>query len=120
MKPYIQRLHAPILWTSLPTTADLVGQLNESAVVYYCGDDFSALAGVDHQPVAQYEQELLAKSQLVITASEHLSYKIAKKTKSMIYELLHGVDFELFATPLAKAKDMPSNQKPTAGFYGRY
>ncbi|GAM66224.1 glycosyltransferase sypN [Vibrio sp. JCM 19236] len=37
------QLKNPILWSSLPTTADLCGELNESANVYYCGDDFSAL-----------------------------------------------------------------------------
>ncbi|MFA0407048.1 glycosyltransferase family 1 protein, partial [Vibrio splendidus] len=51
LKPVIAelKLHNPILWTSLPTAVDLCGHLGESAVVYYCGDDFSALAGVDHK-----------------------------------------------------------------------
>ena len=56
LKPIISELnlHAPILWTSLPTAVDLCGHLGESSVVYYCGDDFSALAGVDHDTVAQH------------------------------------------------------------------
>ena len=31
---------------SLPSAVDAIGSLEESAVVYYCGDDFGALAGV--------------------------------------------------------------------------
>ncbi len=33
-----------VLWISLPTAVKSVGTLGESAVVYYCGDDFSALS----------------------------------------------------------------------------
>jgi len=112
---HIKNLNKPILWTSLPTAVDLIGQLNESAVVYYCGDDFSGLAGVDHIDVSQYEQQLIAKSDLIITASKKLSEKFPAR-KSI--ELLHGVDLELFSQPTKRADDLPRSGKPIAGFYG--
>lgn len=112
---HIEKLNQPILWTSLPTVVDLIGQLNESAVVYYCGDDFSGLAGVDHADVSQYEQQLIEKSDLIITASKQLSGKFPTR-KSI--ELLHGVDVELFSQPVKRADDLPLNGKPIAGFYG--
>ena len=61
LQPLLQQaqLNQPILWTSLPTAVDMAGQLGESALVYYCGDDFAALAGVDHQVVAEREHELI-------------------------------------------------------------
>ena len=48
-------LRHPVLWTSLPSAVDAVGCLGESAVVYYCGDDFGALAGVDHDTALALE-----------------------------------------------------------------
>ena len=36
----------PILWTSLPSAVVVADSIPHRALVYYCGDDFSALAGV--------------------------------------------------------------------------
>lgn len=108
------QLKNPILWSSLPTTADLCGELNESANVYYCGDDFSALAGVDHKTVAKHEQKLAQKADLVLTASEVLRTRFTKEKTQL---LKHGVSFELFNTKVKPAVDLPST-KPVVGFYG--
>jgi len=108
-------LHQPILWISLPTASDLIGKLGEKAAVYYCGDDFSALAGVDHLTVAAREGELQDKADLIITASEQLAERFpAPKTRL----LTHGVDYQLFSTPAPRAFDLPADGKPIAGFYG--
>ncbi|KAA8667116.1 glycosyltransferase [Vibrio gigantis] len=117
LKPIIAELNlnAPILWTSLPTAVDLCGQLGESSVVYYCGDDFSALAGVDHQTVVQHESELIDKANLIFAASQNLMNKFPKCKTHL---LPHGVDVNLFSTPVPRAKDLPSNHRPIAGFYG--
>jgi len=109
------KLHKPILWLSLPTASDLVGKLGEQATVYYCGDDFSALAGVDHLTVSAREQELKEKADRIITASERLAERFpAPKTRL----LPHGVDYRLFSTPSPRANDLPADGKPVAGFYG--
>jgi len=109
------RLRDPILWLSLPTASDMVGKLGEQATVYYCGDDFSALAGVDHVTVSAREEELQDKADLIITASAQLSQQFpAEKTRL----LTHGVDFQLFSTPSERAHDLPADGKPIAGFYG--
>jgi len=103
----------PVIWTSLPSAVDAIGQLGERAVVYYCGDDFSSLAGVDHQPVTEMESELVAKADLIIAASDRLAEKFpAEKT----VVLPHGVDCKLFGTAVLAAKDLPTG--PVAGFYG--
>ncbi|NOH98651.1 glycosyltransferase [Vibrio sp. 99-70-13A1] len=117
LKPMIEKLQItdPILWTSLPTAADLCGHLGESSVVYYCGDDFQALAGVDHKTVQMHEDELIDKADLIFSASQKLMTKFpACKTQL----LPHGVDLELFSTPAPRAFDLPSGHRPIAGFYG--
>ncbi|USD67791.1 glycosyltransferase [Vibrio sp. SCSIO 43136] len=115
--PMIEKMNLidPILWTSLPTAADLCGQLGESAIIYYCGDDFSALAGVDHQTVHQHEQALASKADLILTASDKLAQKFPSHKSHIIP---HGVDLELFTTPSPRAQDLPNNGRPIAGFYG--
>lgn len=108
-------LSNPILWTSLPTAVDMIGHLNEYKSLYYCGDDFSALAGVDHKTVAKRESELVQKVDLILTASETLKQKFPPNKTST---LTHGVDYELFSELTHKAKDLPDNNRPIAGFYG--
>lgn len=104
----------PVLWTSLPTALPLVGELDESALVYYCGDDFSALAGVDHEPVTRMERTLATRADLIIAASEPLADRFRGKPTLLAP---HGVDFDLFTTPAPRAPDLP-DAPLIAGFYG--
>jgi len=115
--PVVQRagLQSPVLWVSLPTAVDVAGKLGESMLVYYCGDDFSALAGVDHDTVARREAELSEKTDLIFYASEKLAVKFPS---SRSYLLPHGVDFSLFSRPAPRAPDLPDDGRPIAGFYG--
>ncbi len=108
-------LQSPILWVSLPTAVDVAGKLGESALVYYCGDDFSALAGVDHDTVTNREKELVEKANLIISASEKLCEKFPP-SRSLL--LPHGVDYSLFTKPVPRATDLPDDGRPIAGFYG--
>jgi len=116
LSPLLKTDHneAPLLWTSLPSAVDMVGKLGERAAIYYCGDDFSALDGVDHAPIKKMEQELAEKCQLIITSSAQLADKFAPEKT---YLLPHGVDYELFSFPQDRAKELPSTG-PVAGFYG--
>ncbi|ASP39650.1 glycosyl transferase [Bacterioplanes sanyensis] len=110
-----ERLHRPILWTSLPTAVDMAGCLGESALVYYCGDDFNALAGVDHDTVSQREQELVQRADLILAASENLAARFPSARTQL---LPHGVDYHSFASPAPRAPDLPNDGRPIAGFYG--
>ncbi|MFY7959011.1 MAG: glycosyltransferase [Elsteraceae bacterium] len=104
----------PILWTSLPSAAIMLGACDERAVVYYCGDDFGDLVGVDHAPVLAMEQELARAADLVLAASPSLTQRFAGRNAETVP---HGVDFDLFATPAARAPSV-ADDAPTAGFYG--
>lgn len=103
----------PILWLSLPSAEPLIGQINECFSIYYCGDDFSSLEGVDHDVMGKLEEELVDKVDLILVASETLSKKFpAEKTVF----IPHGVADYFFEAPDERPKDLPSG--PVAGFYG--
>jgi glycosyltransferase involved in cell wall biosynthesis len=103
-----------ILWISVPTAVEVVGCLDEMAVVYYCGDDFSGLSGVDHNVVEQLEKDLVNKADMVLVSSKKLLKKINNK-KAVL--LSHGVDYRMFSTPKKRPYDLP-DIGPIAGFYG--
>lgn len=103
----------PILWLSLPSAQPLLGQINECFSIYYCGDDFSSLEGVDHAVMDALEKKLIAEVDLILVASETLSTKFpAEKTVF----LPHGVADYFFDVPGERPKDLPEG--PIAGFYG--
>ncbi|WP_127088798.1 glycosyltransferase [Aquabacter cavernae] len=115
LRPLLQEagMARPILWASLPSAVAAVGRLGERAVVYYCGDDFGALSGVDHGPVLDMERRLVARADLVIAASAELASRFpAHKT----HLVPHGADLDLFSRPVPRAPDLPDG--PVAGFYG--
>lgn len=114
--PLLNRHHfsQPLIWTSLPTALDVVGHLSERAVIYYAGDDFGALAGVDHGSVLAMESRLADKAALIIAASPEIAKRFpAGKTRI----LSHGVDYELFSKPCKRAFEL-DQESPVAGFYG--
>jgi len=108
-------LSDPIIWTSLPTSVDYLELFSNAPCVYYCGDDFNSLAGVDHQFVAQKEKQLIEKSSFIFTASEKL---LDKFPSDKAVNIPHGVNFSLFSQNVEYTPgDLPLG-KPIAGFYG--
>jgi glycosyltransferase involved in cell wall biosynthesis len=108
-------LSDPIIWTSLPTSVDYLELFNNAPCVYYCGDDFNSLAGVDHQFVSQKEKELIERSSYIFTASEKL---LDKFPSEKAVSIPHGVNFSLFSQNVEYTPgDLPLG-KPIAGFYG--
>lgn len=103
----------PVLWVSLPSAVDAVGALGEAAVIYYAGDDFGALAGVDHARCLVLEAELAERADLILAASPTIA---ARFPEVKTHVLPHGVDFELFSTPAPRPADLPAGK--VAGFYG--
>lgn len=104
----------PILWASMPSAIDAIDNYPGHKVVYYVGDDFRALAGVDHGPVEKMEERLAARADLIIVASEALQTRFPAD-KTILVE--HGVDYELFAEDVPRANDLPDHPL-IAGFYG--
>jgi len=105
----------PIIWASLPTSVDYLELFSNAPCVYYCGDDFNNLAGVDHQFVSQKEKQLIEKSSYIFTASEKL---LDKFPSNKAVSIPHGVNFSLFSKKVKNTPiDLPLG-RPIAGFYG--
>lgn len=105
-----------VSWTSLPSTVDMVGTLQEDVSIYYCCDDFGSLAGVDHGAILEMEKELAEKVSLVLLANPGLADRFdPKKT----YLLPHGVDSSFLGVePVPRPLDLPRDGKPVLGYYG--
>lgn len=101
-----------VFWVSVPTAEYLLPESSEKTV-YYIGDDFSGLAGVDYKLVKPFEDKLLKRADVVLACSEALM----EKFKSINPKLLsHGVDLELFSRGCYE--NFIANSVPTVGFYG--
>lgn len=100
-----------IVWVSLPSAIDVLPICQADTVVYYCGDDFSSLAGVDHHYVSQCEQKLIQRADIIFSASHKLRNKFPSNKS---YLLPHGVDDQLFKPHNSE----PSFSSYTIGFYG--
>jgi glycosyltransferase involved in cell wall biosynthesis len=86
----------PIIVTTLPLTADLVGRVPAARWVYYCVDDFTAWPGLDGRTLLAMKRMLVAKVDRIIAASGALQERI--KAMGRASELLtHGVNLEFWA-----------------------
>ncbi|WP_026374784.1 glycosyltransferase family protein [Aestuariibacter salexigens] len=103
-----------IYWLSLPTAISMIEIEPEDRVIYYCGDDFMALDGVDRQMIAKWEPKLIARANIIFAASERLVKKMPAD-KTVLLE--HGVDYSLFSTDCAPHPTI-KRDRPTVGFYG--
>jgi hypothetical protein len=94
LTPAIESLGAlPIVITTLPIMADLVGEIPAKRWVYYCVDDFSVWPGYDGKTMAAMERELLAKVDVTVAVSEHLADGL-RKLSAKPHLLTHGVDID--------------------------
>ncbi|OZS44420.1 glycosyltransferase [Photobacterium sanguinicancri] len=107
-----------VIWTALPSAIDLLSICDSDLVIYYCGDDFSALAGVDHQATAAAEQRLMLRADLIFACSPMLQAKLQQlNPQNPVILLPHGVSLSQFATP----QPAPANinlKRTSIGFYG--
>ena len=103
-----------VVWAALPSAVDYLDICDSDLVIYYCGDDFSALAGVDHQLAADAERRLVARADIIFACSHALHTKFpADKTVL----LPHGVHLSQFANATTCPVDIDQD-KPSIGFYG--
>lgn len=103
-----------VLWLSLPTGRCVIGALEEDLVVYYAGDDFSALKGVDHKQVSIEEAALVARADIIFAASEAIAQQFPKDKTHL---LEHGVDLDHFSAVSERPDDYPDSDL-VVGYYG--
>jgi len=89
------KVNRPILFTTIPTVCDLVGELGERASVYYCVDEYTCWPGVYPKTIKCMERKLLERAHLLFcSCSEILDLKRKEGFRGIL--LTHGVDVEHF------------------------
>ncbi|MGR5064432.1 glycosyltransferase [Photobacterium sp. DNB22_13_2] len=109
-----KKTYRRVVWAALPSAVDYLDICDSDLVVYYCGDDFAALAGVDHQLAITAEQRLIARADIIFACSPALK---AKFPASKTILLPHGVHLSQFAKLTNAPKDVDLS-RPSIGFYG--
>jgi glycosyltransferase involved in cell wall biosynthesis len=123
VKRAMQKLHfkRPISWSFLPASAPVSGTLGEEFVVYHCVDEFSAFSDTNGRHIAELEERLLRKANLVITSAERLRENKAKVNPRTVL-VRHGVDFQHFVKACDPATEIPEDiaklPGPIIGFFG--
>jgi len=111
----------PISWSFLPASAPVSGTLGEDFVVYHCVDEFSAFSDTNGKHIAELEDRLLRRADLVITSAERLRENKAKVNPRTVL-VRHGVDYRHFVKACDPATPIPSDiaklPKPVIGFFG--
>jgi glycosyltransferase involved in cell wall biosynthesis len=111
----------PVLLTTLPNAADYLGGFGERAAIYYCVDDFTLWPGVNQAVVADMEQALLDKVDLLACTSGELA-ALKKRPGLPVSILAHGVDFDHFASAGQQVEGGESllgpGRKPVIGYFG--
>ena len=110
---------APIVVTTIPLVADLVGALPVRRWVYYCVDDFSLWPGLDGGTLRQMETELVRRVDVTIAVSETLQNRLASMGRSA-HLLTHGVDMDFWSASPADTKlpALDGLERPLIVFWG--
>ncbi|HEX8700972.1 MAG TPA: spore coat polysaccharide biosynthesis glycosyltransferase ExoP [Myxococcaceae bacterium] len=115
------RFQRPISWSFLPASAPVSGTLGEEFIVYHCVDEFSAFSDTNGRHIAELEERLLNKADLVITSAERLRENKAKVNPNTVL-VRHGTDFQHFVKACDASTEIPEDianlPKPIIGFFG--
>jgi glycosyltransferase involved in cell wall biosynthesis len=112
----------PIVVTTLPITADLVGAFPAARWVYYCVDDFSVWPGLDGRTLRDMEAELVPNVDVCVAVSETLREHLARLGKPSQL-LTHGVDLEFWRAPVpsdtpVSLASVPALPSPLVVYWG--
>jgi glycosyltransferase involved in cell wall biosynthesis len=88
----------PVVITTLPLVADLIGVLPVRRWVYYCVDDFTVWPGLDGDTLRRMEGELVKRVDVLISVSETLQARLAGMGRPS-HLLTHGVDIDFWQVP---------------------
>jgi glycosyltransferase involved in cell wall biosynthesis len=111
----------PINWIFNPTAAIIAGELNEEMLIYYCVDEYAAFSGVPARALAELENRLLRRADLVVVSSEQLYQSKSPRNPHTVL-VRHGVDFQHFRKALAAETLLPEDvarlPRPILGYFG--
>ena len=109
------------LWTFLPNVVQHIGALDPSLVVFYCTDEFSQFSYLDGARLAQWDNELCRRADVVF-ATAHSLWEKRRPLNPNTYLASHGVDQTHFAQALKDdlpvADELAGIEGPVVGFFG--
>ena len=115
------RFKQVINWVFNPAASVIAGELGEETVIYYCVDEYTAFTGVDSKALAELEERLMRRSDLVIVSSDEL-YQSKAPFNSRTALVRHGVDYAHFRRALDAETVVPEEiarlPRPVIGFFG--
>jgi glycosyltransferase involved in cell wall biosynthesis len=120
LRPVVESLaQPPVVVTTLPLVADLIGPLPVARWVYYCVDDFSVWPGYDGETMLKMERDLVPRVDEVVAVSDTLVKHIAGYGKAA-HLLTHGVDLDHWQQPLPNGElpELARLKPPFVVFWG--
>jgi glycosyltransferase involved in cell wall biosynthesis len=111
----------PIVYTFVPWSADMAGNLGEKMVIYHITDEFTEFSGTNKAAILDMEQRLIDKSDAVLVSAERLGEKARSRGKAGVL-ITHGVDVTHFRKACDAHTRIPADiamlDKPIIGFVG--
>jgi glycosyltransferase involved in cell wall biosynthesis len=112
----------PILWVAIPTAADMIGMLDESAVVYHVSDKYDANT-MDHATdpalIRKLHEQAIDAADLIFYSGRKLFTEATRRTERS-HLLEQGVDFDHWR----RVSDLEVNPaiaqipRPRLGYFG--
>ena len=117
-------LSKPILWIAIPTAAEMIGTLDESAVVYHVSDKYDANTmdhATDPAQIRRLHEHAIDAADLVFYSGRKL-FDEATRGRERSHLLEQGVDFDHWRHVgnghLPVAPEIASIPRPRLGYFG--
>jgi len=121
-------MRSPVLWIAIPTARDVVGRLEESALIYQVSDKYAANSmdhATDSTLITQMHESMLERADLVYYSGRKLYEEELKARPEISLKakmLEQAVDFDHFAGATSREWDQPSDiasiPQPRLGYFG--
>jgi glycosyltransferase involved in cell wall biosynthesis len=117
-------LSRPILWIAIPTAVEMIGQLDESLVVYQVSDKYDANTmdhATDPATIRRLHERALDRADLIFYSGRKLLAE-ATRGRERSFLLEQAVDFEHWSKvatgALEVAPEVESIPRPRLGYFG--
>ncbi len=109
------------VWSFAPDVPYLVGKFDEECFVYYCVDEYREFQGFHSERIAQAEDELLDRADVVVATSAPL-LEARRQRRPDTTLARHGVDYDHFSTAWQQHLPIPADlaelPRPVFGYFG--
>ena len=121
-------MRSPVLWIAIPTARDVVGRLEESALIYQVSDKYAANRmdhATDSNLIQEMHESMLERADLVYYSGRKLYEEELKEKPEILSKakmLEQAVDFDHFAGASSREWDRPPDiegiPEPRLGYFG--